>query len=103
MAILHSPLPRRAALRRLGAGVATLAARVRFGAPRLTSATQATTPGGTALPPGRRIALVIGNGAYKSAPLKNPVSDAEAVASSLKALDYDVVLRKNTSLVDLIE
>jgi uncharacterized caspase-like protein len=54
-------------------------------------------------PSDKRIALVIGNGAYKSAPLKNPVSDARAVAASLKQLDYDVTLRENTSLVDLIE
>ena len=54
-------------------------------------------------PGDKRIALVIGNGAYKSAPLKNPVSDARAVAASLKQLDYDVSLRENTTLVDLIE
>jgi len=51
----------------------------------------------------KRIALVIGNGAYKSAPLKNPVGDAEAVASALKALGYEVVLRRDTKLFDLIE
>ncbi len=51
----------------------------------------------------RRIALVIGNGAYKSAPLKNPVGDADAVAASLKQLGYEVTLRQNTSLFDLIE
>ena len=51
----------------------------------------------------RRIALVIGNGAYKSAPLKNPVGDAEAVAVSLRQLRYEVTLRQNTSLVELIE
>lgn len=51
----------------------------------------------------RRIALVIGNGAYKSAPLKNPVGDAQAVAASLRQLRYDVTLRENTSLKELIE
>ena len=51
----------------------------------------------------KRIALVIGNGAYKSAPLKNPAGDAEAVAASLRQLRYDVTLKLNTSLVDLIE
>ena len=54
-------------------------------------------------PGDKRIVLVIGNGAYKSAPLKNPVSDARAVADSLKQLDYEVTLRENTTLVDLIE
>ena len=53
--------------------------------------------------PERRIALVIGNGAYKSAPLKNPVRDAEAVASSLMQLGYEVVLRRDVGLFDLIE
>ena len=49
------------------------------------------------------LALVIGNGAYKSAPLKNPVGDAQAVAGALKALNYDVTLRLNTPLPELIE
>ncbi|NRF67184.1 caspase family protein [Aquincola sp. S2] len=51
----------------------------------------------------RRIALVIGNGAYRSTPLKNPVGDAEAVSASLKALGYEVMLRRDTNFVDLIE
>lgn len=52
---------------------------------------------------GKRTALVIGNGAYKSAPLKNPVGDAQAVAASLKQLGYEVVLKQNTTLFELIE
>jgi len=40
----------------------------------------------------RRIALVIGNGAYKAAPLKNPVNDARDMAASLKRLGFDVTL-----------
>ncbi len=37
----------------------------------------------------RRIALVIGNGAYRSAPvLRNPASDARAVAAKLDALGF---------------
>lgn len=72
----------------------------------LSAAMLATTtlPAPAAAPPaGRRIALVIGNGAYKSAPLKNPVGDAEAVAASLRQLGYEVVLRRDTGLFDLIE
>ena len=38
----------------------------------------------------RRIALVIGNGSYKSSPLRNPVNDAVDVASKLKRLGFDV-------------
>ncbi|MEO8247787.1 MAG: caspase family protein [Burkholderiales bacterium] len=52
---------------------------------------------------GDRIALVIGNGAYRSAPLKNPVGDARAVAKSLSSLGYEVTLGENTSLRQLIE
>jgi hypothetical protein len=40
-----------------------------------------------------RVALVIGNSAYKHAPaLANPKNDAEGVAVSLKRLKFDVVL-----------
>jgi uncharacterized caspase-like protein len=50
-----------------------------------------------------RIALVIGNGAYRSAPLKNPAGDAGAVAATLRGLGYQVILRQNTGLRELIE
>jgi uncharacterized caspase-like protein len=50
-----------------------------------------------------RIALVIGNGAYRAAPLKNPPGDAQAVAATLRGLGYDVTLRQNTRQRDLIE
>lgn len=63
----------------------------------------AALPAHAAPPAPKRIALVIGNGAYKSAPLKNPVGDAEAVAASLRQLGYEVVLRRDTSLFELIE
>ena len=60
-------------------------------------------PARAAEPAQRRIALVIGNGTYKSAPLKNPVGDAAAVAATLKQLGYEVTYRENTSLRDLVE
>jgi uncharacterized caspase-like protein len=50
-----------------------------------------------------RIALVIGNGAYRIAPLKNPVSDAGAMAERLKQLGFTVMLRENTTFTQLIE
>ena len=83
---------RRAALRTLAAafGVAAL--------PALPVTTATPAAAGQ-----RRIALVIGNGAYKSAPLKNPVADANAVAARLTALGYEVTLRENTRLRDLVE
>ncbi|HEY2929002.1 caspase family protein [Piscinibacter sp.] len=51
----------------------------------------------------RRVALVIGNSDYRVGALKNPVNDAQAVAGSLRALGFDVALRENTSLRDMIE
>ena len=51
----------------------------------------------------RKAALVIGNGAYKVGVLKNPVNDAQAVAGSLRGLGFDVTLRENTTLRDMIE
>jgi len=42
-----------------------------------------------------RVALVIGNSAYSTAPLKNPVNDAKAMASKLKAVGFDVLLKEN--------
>jgi uncharacterized caspase-like protein len=51
----------------------------------------------------RRYALVIGNGAYSFAPLKNPVNDARAVAASLRRLGFDVDLRENIALPALLE
>ena len=85
--LLNLPLERRTVLRVLSAALAASGL-----------AAQAANA-----PAERRIALVIGNGAYKSAPLKNPVGDAQAVAASLRQLGYEVTLRENTSLFDLIE
>ena len=46
-----------------------------------------------AVPAGRRVALVIGNGAYLSlTPLPTPASDARALADRLTQLGYDVAL-----------
>jgi uncharacterized caspase-like protein len=43
----------------------------------------------------KRIALVIGNSAYQSSPLKNPVNDARAMAKVLKKNGFDVILKIN--------
>ena len=45
-----------------------------------------------------RIALVIGNGAYRDAPLKNPVNDARAMAGALGALGFQVIALEDASL-----
>lgn len=46
-------------------------------------------------PSASRVALVIGNGAYKESPLKNPVNDAQDMAKLLKAKNFKVVYRSN--------
>ena len=41
-----------------------------------------------------RVALVLGNAAYKNVnPLKNPVNDAEAISAALGRVGFDVTLR----------
>ncbi len=50
----------------------------------------------------KRIALVIGNGAYTSAPpLKNPPNDARDMAATLKALGFDVTNGINVKQRDM--
>lgn len=51
----------------------------------------------------QRIALVIGNGAYKSAPLKNPAKDARDMAALLKNLGFSVTLKVDVGLKDMEE
>ena len=46
----------------------------------------------------QRIALVIGNGAYTSSPLKNPVNDAKDVAKKLRGLGFNVIERNNLQI-----
>ncbi len=49
------------------------------------------TSGGVSYP-GRRQALVIGNSAYPTMPLRNPANDARAVAGALRQCGFDVDL-----------
>lgn len=50
----------------------------------------------------QRVALVIGNAAYKNgAPLKNPVNDAKSMTSKLRSLGFEVVSRENASQKDI--
>ncbi len=60
----------------------------------------ATLCGAQAKPP--RVALVIGNGAYKhAAPLENPVNDAADVARELAGAGFTVIQRDNASLREM--
>jgi len=51
----------------------------------------------------KRIALVIGNSAYSSGPLKNPVNDATDMATVLKKLGFTVTLKRNAKLQEMDE
>ena len=44
-----------------------------------------------------RIALVIGNGAYRETPLRNPVNDARAMVRTLRELGFTVLTHENAS------
>jgi hypothetical protein len=45
----------------------------------------------------QRVALVIGNSAYKEAPLRNPANDANDIAAALKGLGFAVTLKTNAN------
>jgi formylglycine-generating enzyme required for sulfatase activity len=49
----------------------------------------------------KRVALVIGNAAYKSAPLKNPVNDAKAITKKLQEFNFDVIEIVNQNRIDI--
>ncbi len=81
-----------------------------------TSRTRSPAPGATggaspkgaparavqAAPTSRRVALVIGNGAYTSVDrLKNPANDASAVAGSLTRLGFTVVEERDLGVVQM--
>ena len=49
----------------------------------------------------KRLALVIGNGAYKDAPLPNPMNDAADMAKVLEASGFTVIKRENATLREM--
>ena len=51
----------------------------------------------TGATPEPRIALVIGNSAYKDAPLANPVNDARLMAETLRGLGFEVIERTDAN------
>ena len=48
-----------------------------------------------------RIALIIGNSAYRESPLRNPVNDAKAMAAALTEQGFTVILRQNASKTEM--
>lgn len=70
--------------------------------------TTAPTPAGSKPAAGilnkdKRLALVIGNSQYRSRPLRNPVNDANLLADSLKAIDFQVTVKEDLSLAEIKE
>ena len=48
-----------------------------------------------------RLALIVGNPAYKSSPLANPVNDARLMETALKEAGFTVVKAENASIRDM--
>jgi len=46
---------------------------------------------------GNRLALVVGNAAYKSSPLRNPVNDAHDITRTLNQLGFEVIHKENAN------
>lgn len=62
----------------------------------------ATVAGFSALSAADKVALVIGNGAYKNAPvLENPVNDARAVSKLLETLGFEVISVEDAGIEEI--
>lgn len=49
-----------------------------------------------------RVALVIGNGNYRNAPLMNPVNDAKDISVVLKNLGFDVIIKTDATKKEMV-
>jgi hypothetical protein len=49
----------------------------------------------------RRVALVVGNAAYKNQPLANPVNDATDVAATLRTMGFETTLLRDATLAQM--
>ena len=62
-----------------------------------------SAPAGTSVATAsQRVALVIGNGAYRDAPLNNPSNDARAMAQALKEAGFEVSLLVDTDIQGML-
>jgi Caspase domain/Lysozyme inhibitor LprI len=87
---------------RLAALSVLLLAAVLSGGTALWAQSKSLTVDGKAVAGGeRRVALVIGNAAYDTAPLRNPVNDARAMATTLRTLGFEVTALENATLTDM--
>lgn len=50
---------------------------------------------------GPRVALIIGNSSYQTAPLPNPVNDAALMAQTLKSIGFRVILKQDARQKDI--
>src|SRR4030095_2719316 len=50
-----------------------------------------------------RVALLIGNNNYGSAPLRNAVNDAKDLGDALREVGFKVMVRENASRKDMID
>jgi hypothetical protein len=72
---------------------------LRIGVLLLLIASLVVPLGSTAAEP--RIALLIGNGAYATAPLRNPINDARAMERALKTVGFDVIRLENATKLQM--
>jgi len=63
--------------------------------------TQQSSPSNIAPRNSKRIALVIGNANYVSAPLKNPLNDAADISASLRQSGFEVIDQRNATLQEM--
>ncbi|MBF0472455.1 MAG: caspase family protein [Nitrospirae bacterium] len=68
-----------------------------------TTTTNSTNNTIKAMQTEKRVALVIGNGAYKTSPLKNPVNDALAMAKVLESLNFEVISGVNLTKDEMMK
>jgi formylglycine-generating enzyme required for sulfatase activity len=76
-----------------------------FNASFQRAAAQADQRGQGVKPPSqeRRVALVIGNGAYADSPLENPLKDARGLAAALRELGFDVLAGENAKRDQMLQ
>ncbi len=58
---------------------------------------------GPAVHAAERVALLIGNNAYATVPLRNAVNDAKDLGETLKELGFKVIVRENAGRKDMID
>ncbi|HUI53669.1 MAG TPA: caspase family protein [Bryobacteraceae bacterium] len=74
-----------------------------FAALAVTAALGAVLSVPAAAQGGKRLALVIGNDAYSSRPLKNAVNDARIMDTALQAAGFRTIVRENAKKADMEE